>query len=179
MGEGSAFALECEANAAIPGFVTSAWHITSRAAFTACCIGVLCLAISFEALGRLSQKYDRQILRQFQYAPIPSTDDEESHPTTENFSNVVGEYATTVEVRLKGNNLRRFPSPGTYLNTGGNSRPSLFQQGIRAGIHMVRFGMAYFTMLLAMSLNGYLVFVVLIGTYMGSFVFSWESGATR
>ena len=57
--------------------------------------------------------------------------------------------------------------------------PSLFQQGVRAGIHMVHFGMAYFAMLPAMSLNGYLVFAILIGTYMGSFVFSWESGATR
>lgn len=155
---------EGRADTVIPGFVTSAWQITSRGMFAACCIGVLCLAVSFEALGRMSQKYDEHIFRQFQYAPVPSLDDGENHFKDKDPSN---------EVQFDGKPLRRFPSPLSYLNTGGTFRPNMAQQGIRAGIYMVRFGVAYFIMLLAMNLNGYLILAILVGTYMGSFVFNW------
>ncbi|MCJ1263483.1 Copper Transporter integral membrane protein that functions in high affinity copper transport [Lobaria immixta] len=154
-------------------FVTSAWQITSPGMFTAFCTGVLCLAASFEALGRMSQKYDKHIFRQFQYAPIPSSDDGENHSNDEDPSNVAGDSATEDKVLLNGKPLRRFPSPVSYLNTKGHFRPNMAQQGIRAGIYMVRFGVAYFIMLLAMNLNGYLILAILMGTYMGSFVFSW------
>lgn len=168
--------LQERANATFPGFVTSAWQITSRGMFAACCIGVLCLAVSFEALGRMGQKYDKHILHQFQYAPVPSSD-EENRSTVEDPSKVAVNNATDVGALLDGKPLRRFPSPGLYLNTGGHFRPNMAQQGIRAGIYMVRFGVAYFTMLLAMNLNGYLILAILVGTYLGSFVFSWESAS--
>lgn len=142
--------------------------------FAACCIGILCLAVSFEALGRVGRKYDKYILRQFQYAPLPSSDLEESTSTVEHPSKV---HAKNIDVRLEGKTLRRFPSPGLYLNTGGHFRPNLVQQVIRAGIYMIRFGVAYFIMLLAMTLNGYFILAILMGTYMGSFFLRWESSA--
>lgn len=175
----SIYSLNGRANDTIPGFVTSAWRITSREMFAACCIGVLCLAVSFEALGRVGQKYEKRILHQFQYAPVPSSDDEENRSTVEDPSKVGGDYDTDVDLLLDGKSLRRFPIPGLYLNTGGHFRPNMAQQGVRAGIYMVRFGVAYFTMLLAMSLNGYLILAILMGTYMGSFAFSWESASAR
>lgn len=161
------------------GFISSAWHIKSRGMFATCCIGILCLAVFFEALGRIGQKYDSHILHQFQYAPIPSSDDEENCSTIDEPSKVAGDYATDVDALLDEKPLPRFPSAGLYLNTGGHFRPSMVQQAIRAGIYMVRFGVAYFIMLLAMNLNGYVILAILMGTYMGSFVFSWESAAAR
>lgn len=160
-------ALEWRANVTIPGFVFSAWHITSGGMFAACCIGVLCLAVSFEALGRVGQKYDKYILRQFQYAPIPSSDLEEYFDGRISLK----DDEKNIDVQLDGKPLRRIPSPGLYLNTGGHFRPNLVQQVIRAGIYMIRFGVAYFIMLLAMNLNGYFILVILMGTYMGSFFF--------
>ena len=168
-------ALGWRANAAIPGFVSSAWHITSGRMFAVFCIGVLCLALSFEALGRAGQKYDKYILRQFQYAPIPSSDLEEY------FDGRISPkgHAKSIDVQLDGRSLRRIPSPGLYLNTGGHFRPNLFQQAIRAGIYMIRFGVSYFIMLLAMTLNGYFILLILMGTCMGSFLFRWESSAAK
>lgn len=59
-------------------------------------------------------------------------------------------------------------------------RPTLLQQLIRAGLHMVTFAVAYFIMLLAMYFNGYFIICILIGAFIGAFFFSWESvGAGR
>lgn len=53
-------------------------------------------------------------------------------------------------------------------------RPNVFQQAIRALLHMMQFAVAYFVMLLAMYYNGYIIFCIFIGAYLGSFVFHWE-----
>ncbi|KAH8902560.1 Ctr-domain-containing protein [Coniochaeta sp. PMI_546] len=54
-------------------------------------------------------------------------------------------------------------------------RPNIFQQAIRAFLHMVQFAVAYFIMLLAMYYNGYIIICIFIGAYLGSFVFHWET----
>ena len=61
-------------------------------------------------------------------------------------------------------------------NGSGNGvvRPTALLQLARAAIHMVQFGVAYFVMLLAMYYNGYIIICILIGAFLGSFIFSWE-----
>jgi solute carrier family 31 (copper transporter), member 1 len=54
-------------------------------------------------------------------------------------------------------------------------RPSIWEQGIRALLHMVQFAVAYFIMLLAMYYNGYIIICIFIGAYIGAFVFQWET----
>ncbi|KAL8347668.1 hypothetical protein RB601_002965 [Gaeumannomyces tritici] len=54
-------------------------------------------------------------------------------------------------------------------------RPNFFQQAIRAFLHMVQFAVAYFVMLLAMYYNGYIIICIFIGSYLGAFVFHWET----
>lgn len=54
-------------------------------------------------------------------------------------------------------------------------RPTLIQQLIRAGLHMITFAVAYFVMLLAMYYNGYFIICILIGAFIGAFIFSWET----
>ncbi|KAL3475931.1 Ctr copper transporter family-domain-containing protein [Aspergillus californicus] len=62
--------------------------------------------------------------------------------------------------------------------TAGNNRsrftPNIFEQSIRALIHMVTFAVAYFVMLLAMYYNGYIIICIFIGAFLGAFIFSWE-----
>ncbi|WRT64962.1 uncharacterized protein IL334_001903 [Kwoniella shivajii] len=45
-------------------FLSSGWHITTRGAFAASCIGIIFIAILLELLRRVSRDYDRWILRQ-------------------------------------------------------------------------------------------------------------------
>lgn len=54
-------------------------------------------------------------------------------------------------------------------------RPTLLQQLIRAGLHMITFAVAYFVMLLAMYYNGYFIICILIGAFIGAFIFNWEN----
>ena len=53
-------------------------------------------------------------------------------------------------------------------------RPTLLQQMLRAALHVVQFAVAYFIMLLAMYFNGYIIICILIGAFMGAFLFSWD-----
>ncbi|CAK7229860.1 Copper Transporter integral membrane protein that functions in high affinity copper transport [Sporothrix curviconia] len=53
--------------------------------------------------------------------------------------------------------------------------PSLPQQAVRALLHVFQFAVAYFVMLLAMYYNGYFIICILIGAYLGGFVFHWET----
>ncbi|CAK7271567.1 Copper Transporter integral membrane protein that functions in high affinity copper transport [Sporothrix epigloea] len=52
--------------------------------------------------------------------------------------------------------------------------PSVFQQAVRALLHLLQFAVAYFVMLLAMYYNGYIIICICIGAYLGSFIFHWE-----
>lgn len=53
-------------------------------------------------------------------------------------------------------------------------RPSLIEHTVRSLLHMVQFGVAYFVMLLAMYFNGYIIICIIIGAFLGAFIFSWE-----
>lgn len=54
-------------------------------------------------------------------------------------------------------------------------RPKIWQQGLRALLHTAQFTVAYIIMLLAMTYNGYIIMSIIIGAYLGSFIFSWET----
>ncbi|KAH8883371.1 ctr copper transporter [Thozetella sp. PMI_491] len=46
-------------------FLSSDWHITSKGAFAATCIGAALMVVLLEALRRIGKEYDESILRQF------------------------------------------------------------------------------------------------------------------
>jgi solute carrier family 31 (copper transporter), member 1 len=54
-------------------------------------------------------------------------------------------------------------------------RPSLSEQTVRALMHMVQFSVAYFIMLLAMYYNSYFILCILIGAFLGFFIFAWDT----
>ncbi|KAK0609241.1 Ctr copper transporter [Immersiella caudata] len=75
--------------------------------------------------------------------------------------------------------LRKHAETGALSPVGGY-RPKIWEQAVRAFLHMVQFAVAYFIMLqvnleLAMYYNGYIIICIFIGAYIGAFVFQWET----
>jgi copper transporter 1 len=122
--------------------------------FAGSCIGVILLVMSLELFRRLSREYDSLILRQSQksHQSTPLN----TNPSLTGSDDITKTPAQTITC-----------APITF-------RPNLFQQMIRATLHMVQFTIAYFVMLLAMYYNGYIIICIIIGAWIGSFVFSWE-----
>ncbi|KAF2818002.1 ctr copper transporter, partial [Mytilinidion resinicola] len=140
-------------------FLSSSWHVTTHGMFAGSCIGVILLVMALEFFRRFAKEYERYILRAHLAA----------HPP-----------ATSSSVSSSGPNASTAKAPGmrsALLNTAAppSFRPSLIQQVIRAGLHMVQFAIAYFVMLLAMYFNGYIIICIFIGAFLGYFVFSWET----
>lgn len=125
--------------------------------FAGSCIGVILLVMSLEFLRRVGREFDRYIATQAQRKlqdPRPTSD---SHSE----SGSAKEPALAAVASRSRSNARKF-------------RPDVFQQLVRALIHMVQFGVAYIIMLLAMYYNGYIIICIIIGAGLGAFVFSWE-----
>lgn len=142
-----------------PGFIASSWHITSRGMFAGSCIGVILLVMSLEFLRRLSKEYDRYILRQYQRSfTMPSIS------TASPAESLTGNPSCSKEPEVRN---RKMEIP--------LFRPHLVQQLVRATLHMLQFAVAYFVMLLAMYFNGYIIICIIIGAWIGAFVFSWET----
>lgn len=119
------------------------------------CIGVILLVMLLELLRRGARNYDRWIVLQAakQSRRIESTN---RSPASDKEISTVSSTAV--------------PRARTF-------RPNLAQQATRALMHMLQFAVAYFVMLLAMYYNGYIIICIIIGAFLGSFLFSWETMA--
>lgn len=113
--------------------------------------------MSLEFLRRLTKEYDRYILRQYQRTQ---------------FSNAT---STSCPSQVDGKASASTTGIASLRSGTGTFRPNVLQQVIRATLHMVQFAVAYFVMLLAMYYNGYFIICIIIGAWLGAFVFSWES----
>lgn len=145
--------------------------------FAGSCIGVILLVVSLEFLRRLGREYDRYIVGQFKYQNITAASAQENasiSSSSEGNSNNNGKAFTGVTERTARSHTFGATDPKAQP-----FRPNFLQQMVRAGLHMVQFGVAYFIMLLAMYYNGYIIICILIGAFIGSFIFSWEQVATR
>lgn len=133
------------------GFISTSWRITSNAMFGFCCFGVICLVVLLDFLLRMSREYDSYIVRQYQ-----KSSKQELTPDNDKDSASRARLLVT-----ESSEVRTF-------------RPSPLQQITRASLHMVRFGVAYLIMLLAMYFNGYIIISILLGAFIGPLIFSWE-----
>lgn len=134
-------------------FIAETWHITSKGMFAGSCIGVILLVMTLELLRRSVKEWDRYLLRQH------AAKFEESAPAA----------ATT------GSDSPKVASPVACATPLPPFRPNVWQQAIRALLHMMQFAVAYFVMLLAMYYNGYFIICIFIGAYLGAFIFQWET----
>ena len=146
-------------------FFSTKWRITSHGVFVAFCLGVIALVIVLELLRRLHREYDRYITSKSMYQPI-DTAQTTNEPNTTNTSASDGE---TREANSSGvnNEMRRSDGP---LFDG----PSAKQQCIRAAIHTLQFAVTYVIMLLAMYYNGYILICILVGAFIGYFLFNGD-----
>ncbi|KAH0437113.1 hypothetical protein CcaCcLH18_03981 [Colletotrichum camelliae] len=139
-------------------YIASSWKITSNGMFAGSCIGVLLLTMSLEMLRRAVKEYDRYLIRNHQ---ARWADAGSSVPSSESAGDHTKGPSTTVAA-ANGTGIPPF-------------RPNILQQAIRALLHMVQFAVAYFIMLLAMYYNGYIIICIFLGSYIGSFIFQWET----
>lgn len=156
-------------------FISSTWRITSKGKFAGSCIGVVCLVIALEFLRRLQREYDAYLVKQHRMrnAQIHSSVHEKGSDTG---------HLMDIEANGMGKNdsnrvqvTSKSPAPGPAADLKSQRLvPTVFQQAIRALIHMLQFAVAYFIMLLAMYYNGYIIISIIIGAYLGAFIFSWE-----
>lgn len=145
-----------------PGFISSSWHIRSNGIFAGSCIGVLLLVVALEALRRASREYDAYIARSHQEKNNTTTS---SPPST----------ARLEEVNDPNNKASSTQSTTPLLQSQATFTPNVFQQLVRAFLHMAQFAVAYIVMLLAMYYNGYMIICIFLGAFVGAFVFSWHS----
>lgn len=134
-------------------FVAESWHITSKGMFAGSCIGVVLLVMSLEFLRRSVKEFDAYLIRQHEAKFEASSAAVPHGNASDSSKNAAAACAVA-------------PPP---------FRPNIFQQAIRAFLHMTQFAVAYFVMLLAMYYNGYFIICIFIGAYLGSFIFQWET----
>lgn len=127
-------------------FLSSSWHITSHGMFAASCIGVAALVVALEFFRRLGKEYDTLLVRQFKrdLALKSATSRSQALSACEGSDAMFQTYRVTP-----------------------------LQQVIRAAIHAVVFGIAYIVMLLAMYYNGYILFSIFTGAFLGKFFCDW------
>ena len=130
--------------------------------FAGSCIGVLLLVVALEALRRASREYDAYIARSHQKKNNTTTS---SPPST----------ARLEEVNDPNNKASSTQSTTPLLQSQATFTPNVFQQLVRAFLHMAQFAVAYIVMLLAMYYNGYMIICIFLGAFVGAFVFSWHS----
>lgn len=155
-------------------FISETWRVRSTGMFAGSCIGVVLLVMSLELLRRSVKEYDRYLIRKHLERRLVAS------PTA---------VASTPSRKDSGDGA---VAPITTLSSASGYRPNIFEQAIRALLHMLQFAVAYFVMLyvfrhqwederqltmsrLAMYYNGYIIICIFIGAYLGSFVFQWET----
>ncbi|KJZ77007.1 hypothetical protein HIM_03328 [Hirsutella minnesotensis 3608] len=135
-------------------FLTDKWRITSAGMFAGSCIGVFLLGMALELLRRSVKEYDRFLVRQHhaKYQGTPAA--------------AVGAEGESVSSKD-----RVVPAACAAVPP---FRPNLWQQAIRAFLHLVQFTVAYILMLLAMYYNVYMIVCIFLGAFFGAFIFQWE-----
>ncbi|KAL8868686.1 MAG: hypothetical protein Q9174_004828 [Haloplaca sp. 1 TL-2023] len=172
MGNGCKISMLWNWNTVDACFISETWRITSKGMFAGSCIGVILLVMCLEALRRLQREYDAYLVRQYCKRNEPmrtSFHDDETpiNPDVEGSAKTGGNNITVTSKSSQG-------SSTSGIGKQQRLRPTVLQQAIRAFIHMLQFAVAYFIMLMAMYYNGYIIIMIVIGSYMGSFFFSWE-----
>jgi copper transporter 1 len=104
-------------------FIASSWKVNSTGAFAGSCIGVVLLVISLEMLRRAVKEYDRFLINKHLASAVATTNSP------------------------KGASDDDSPAPACTAAVGQGYRPTVFEQALRALLHMLQFAVAYFVML--------------------------------
>ncbi|EMR64596.1 putative ctr copper transporter family protein [Eutypa lata UCREL1] len=147
-------------------FLSESWKIKSQGGFAGLCIGVILLVVFLEGLRWAAKLYDQYLDAQHKKSIAMATVHDSSsnggnkanHPGKQNHS--------SESLDAKGQPL--------FDASYEPFRPNVWQQAMRALLHTLHFAVAYWIMLLAMYYNGYVIICIIIGAFIGAFVFQWE-----
>ncbi|KAI2640995.1 Ctr copper transporter [Xylaria nigripes] len=141
-------------------FLSETWQIHSKGGFAGLCIGVILLVMLLEFFRHTIRQYDCYLVNLSQKQAALSTKAGD-HPNT------TGSPVT--DTKEEGEQTAQ-----TAAMAATTFRPDVRQQAIRALLYTLQFATAYWIMLLAMYYNGYIIICILIGAFLGSFLFQWE-----
>jgi copper transporter 1 len=110
--------------------------------------------MTLELLRRLSKEYDRYLVRA--HLHFLSTDKAEASELLPSCSSEVSDKPLISQMKKP-------------------FRPNVLQQAVRATLLTLQFGLGYLIMLLAMYYNGFVIISIVVGAWLGAFVFKWES----
>ncbi|KAK6336144.1 hypothetical protein TWF696_001710 [Orbilia brochopaga] len=167
-------------------FLSKSWHITSAGMFAGSCIGIVFLVVAVEALRRLARELDRHIVRDWHARAAAASN------TPIHIANPAAATASrdSASEKLPAEKTPLPPAPGasrarTLLarfcpfsvssSTSVTPRPTILQQLLKSFIYAVLLGVGYILMLLAMYYNGYIFFCLVLGAWLGNFLFGWDT----
>jgi len=107
-------------------FIAKSWKISSKGHFAGSCIGVVLLVIALEMLRRACKEYDRFLINKHLRATSAA--------------------AAKASSSAKCDSQDSIPAAACAVVSSGY-RPNVFEQAIRALLHMLQFAVAYFVML--------------------------------
>lgn len=153
-------------------FISSTWHVKSKGGFAGTCIGVIALGMAVELVRRFQREYDRYIyaqhLKRAEAAAATHANVSPEGTIAKGASPGVGAGAAGFNSSFMGKFFATASTPASFT-------PSFLQQAVRALFYMLQFAGAYFIMLLAMYYNGYVIICIMIGAYLGNFLFGSDS----
>lgn len=137
------------------GFISKTWQVTSDGMFAGSCIGVICLVISLEFLRRLQREHDAFIKRRMvkTTSRVLVHEGDERHSSSESSEEGPKKNKPDGDGDGNGNGCIR-PAARAKRHQASSKTTLLRRQFLRAFLHMLQFGVAYFIMLLAMYYNG-------------------------
>ncbi|KAK6505776.1 hypothetical protein TWF481_007668 [Arthrobotrys musiformis] len=152
-------------------FLSKSWHITSTAMFAGSCIGIIFLVVLVEALRRCAREWDRHIVRDWKKRAVTAAAAVGgiTVPSTECCSTGSGKPTSLSKPAKKSLLSRLCPFTST------TPRPKVRQHLMKSLIYAVLLGVGYLLMLLAMYYNGYVFFCLVIGAWMGNFLFGMDT----
>jgi solute carrier family 31 (copper transporter), member 1 len=125
-------------------FLSRDWKITSAGGFAGLCFGVILMAILLQFLGWAAKFYDRRLVRNHKF-------------------NVIASAVADL-----------IPSDEHQTSPTSPFRPNMLEQVARAAIRTMQFALGYWIMLMAMYYNGYIIVCIILGNFIGTYIFQWE-----
>ncbi|KUI70796.1 Copper transport protein ctr4 [Cytospora mali] len=163
-------------------FITPQWQVASRGGMVGSCFGVVFLVIALEMLRRAAKEFDRWIIRRHNHkqatAPagashgqIPPADP--TRAADQSVSAAAAPAGPGVAGGVDGAVSRKSGSTATASDVSGAGDAASVRDEKRPG--RVAPGGDFGVARLAMNYNGYIIISIIVGAYMGFFLFSWEA----
>jgi copper transporter 1 len=136
------------------GFIVESVRINNKVQFALVCVGVVLIAVILQFLHRVCRTYDRIIIRNREGS---------------------GCHGSNRSDAVSVSNL-----PGFFVlnNTSWSGEPnsaSVGEQVVRTTLYTLVWTTSYLTLGMALSFNGYVIVCILLGAWIGNFVFGRDS----